>query len=205
MMDGKALPYDAEIAYLGANNTYVDLQLADTTYLDTLVYADGWTSIEIKYSMSDQQVQRRICGCYWDLVYLVYTNGATRIATSFADNTNDAKNSAISVTSNAIHTVLVNAEDLKTYVDGTVRTTRTIRPANTCENTFKLFAAVDGQKQANGLIYYCKLWHTDNGVRTMLRDFIPVRVGTVGYMYDRVSRQLFGNRGTGDFILGPDV
>lgn len=34
---------------------------------------------------------------------------------------------------------------------------------------------------------------------------IPVRVGPVGYMYDRVSGQLFGNSGTGDFILGPDV
>ena len=36
-------------------------------------------------------------------------------------------------------------------------------------------------------------------------DLIPVRVGTVGYMYDRVSGQLFGNSGTGDFVLGPDV
>lgn len=35
-------------------------------------------------------------------------------------------------------------------------------------------------------------------------DLIPVRVGTTGYMYDRVSRQLFGNAGTGDFIVGPD-
>ena len=38
----------------------------------------------------------------------------------------------------------------------------------------------------------------------LVRDFIPVRVGTVGYMYDRVSGQLFGNQGTGDFIIGPD-
>ena len=36
-------------------------------------------------------------------------------------------------------------------------------------------------------------------------DLIPVRVGTVGYMYDRVSKTLFGNAGTGDFVLGPDV
>lgn len=36
-------------------------------------------------------------------------------------------------------------------------------------------------------------------------DLIPVRVGNVGYMYDKVSGQLFGNAGTGDFILGPDV
>ena len=37
-----------------------------------------------------------------------------------------------------------------------------------------------------------------------VRDLIPVRVGNVGYMYDKVSKQLFGNAGTGSFILGPD-
>ena len=35
--------------------------------------------------------------------------------------------------------------------------------------------------------------------------FIPVRVGSVGYMYDRVTRRLFGNQGTGAFKIGPDV
>jgi hypothetical protein len=35
-------------------------------------------------------------------------------------------------------------------------------------------------------------------------DFIPVRIGNVGYMYDKVSGKLFGNTGTGNFILGPD-
>lgn len=38
-----------------------------------------------------------------------------------------------------------------------------------------------------------------------LVDLIPVRIGTTGYMYDKVSKQLFGNSGTGEFILGPDV
>lgn len=37
-----------------------------------------------------------------------------------------------------------------------------------------------------------------------IRDYIPVRVGTVGYLYDCVSGQLFGNEGTGAFIVGPD-
>lgn len=40
---------------------------------------------------------------------------------------------------------------------------------------------------------------------TLVRSFVPVRVGTVGYLFDRVSGQLFGNAGTGDFVLGPDV
>ena len=35
-------------------------------------------------------------------------------------------------------------------------------------------------------------------------DFIPVRVGDIGYLYDRMSGQLFGNQGTGAFIIGPD-
>lgn len=40
---------------------------------------------------------------------------------------------------------------------------------------------------------------------TTLRSFVPVRVGSVGYLFDRVSGQLFGNAGTGDFVLGPDT
>ena len=39
---------------------------------------------------------------------------------------------------------------------------------------------------------------------TLVRDFIPVRIGQTGYLFDKVSRQLFGNSGTGNFILGPD-
>lgn len=39
----------------------------------------------------------------------------------------------------------------------------------------------------------------------LVLDLIPVRVGSVGYMYDRVSGTLFGNVGSGDFVVGPDV
>ena len=38
----------------------------------------------------------------------------------------------------------------------------------------------------------------------IISDMIPVRKNGVGYMYDRVSGQLFGNSGTGEFIIGPD-
>ena len=39
----------------------------------------------------------------------------------------------------------------------------------------------------------------------LVRDFIPVRVGTTGYLYDRVSEQLFANAGSGAFVYGEDV
>ena len=50
-------------------------------------------------------------------------------------------------------------------------------------------------------ISYCKMW---DGEDSLMADFIPVRVGDVGYMYDRISGQLFGNAGTGAFVIGPD-
>ena len=49
-------------------------------------------------------------------------------------------------------------------------------------------------------ISFFKAW--SNG--DLIRDLIPVRKGNVGYMYDRVSGQFFGNAGTGAFIIGPD-
>ena len=50
-------------------------------------------------------------------------------------------------------------------------------------------------------LYYCKIYENNS----LVRDFIPVRKDGVGYMYDKVSKQLFGNVGTGSFILGADV
>ena len=38
----------------------------------------------------------------------------------------------------------------------------------------------------------------------IILDLIPVRKNGVGYMFDTISKQLYGNDGTGDFILGPD-
>jgi hypothetical protein len=59
----------------------------------------------------------------------------------------------------------------------------------------------------NGMRKYYKAKHGEfklyeNGVIAL--DLIPVRVGNVGYMFDKVSGKLFGNAGTGSFILGPD-
>ena len=39
---------------------------------------------------------------------------------------------------------------------------------------------------------------------SLVADFIPIRKGNIGYMFDRVSGELFGNSGTGEFIIGPD-
>ena len=53
---------------------------------------------------------------------------------------------------------------------------------------------------AHAKIYGFKIW--ENSI--LVRDMIPVRVGSEGAMYDRVSRQLLRNQGTGAFVIGPD-
>lgn len=47
---------------------------------------------------------------------------------------------------------------------------------------------------------YSKIWYNN----ILIADFIPVRKNGIGYMYDKVSGQLFSNQGTGQFIIGPD-
>lgn len=59
----------------------------------------------------------------------------------------------------------------------------------------------DALYKASGKIYSFSIYYGNQ----LQLDFIPVRVGQVGYMYDRVSKQLFGNSGTGAFIIGNDV
>lgn len=50
-------------------------------------------------------------------------------------------------------------------------------------------------------IYYAKIY---NGT-TLVRDYIPVRVGTKGYMYDRANKVMYEYNGEGTPILGNDV
>ena len=60
--------------------------------------------------------------------------------------------------------------------------------------------AYESRRRIPGRFYYFKIWQGD----VLVRDYIPVRKDGVGYLYDRVSGQLFGNAGTGAFIVGPD-
>lgn len=56
-------------------------------------------------------------------------------------------------------------------------------------------------------LYYLKLWNGDD----LIRDYIPVRVGTTGALYDRANptggpngNGMYYNAGSGNFTLGPD-
>lgn len=81
--------------------------------------------------------------------------------------------------------------------------TLTVPPNQYVEGTMVLFSTGVALPSAYPLkLYYCRLFD-QNGI--LVRDFIPVRLGQVGYIYDKVSGQLFGNAGTGSFVYGADL
>ena len=63
-------------------------------------------------------------------------------------------------------------------------------------NGSKKFANPDRCRFCGGKIYLSG---------ELVRDYKTVRVGNVGCLFDRVSKQIFPNAGTGAFIIGPDV
>ena len=71
------------------------------------------------------------------------------------------------------------------------------------ENTqaITIFNRYDGLRQISGRLYSFRI--DKAGMKVL--DLIPVRIGDEGYMYDRISGNLFGNQGSGKFILGPDI
>ena len=69
-----------------------------------------------------------------------------------------------------------------------------------------LFGASDRNEKGRCQIYFA--YFTDKN-KTFIRNFIPVRFLNEsgeweGAMYDSVTKQLFRNSGTGNFIIGPD-
>ena len=93
------------------------------------------------------------------------------------------------------------------WIDGVRRGAATNSTFTAVTNMY-IFAVPKGdgtdglENYAKGKLYSFKMLNQNN---VLLIDLIPVRKNGIGYMYDRVSGQLFGNSGTGQFILGNDI
>ena len=190
---GKSLPYDAEIEYL---------ESSFTQYIDTLVkITESFKSEIYGYFVSRRRFDN-LLGCTDDQSYgygipcAISTDN--RFYAQFGNATRIFGTSALTLTK-----VITSIENGNATIDCEGTTSSYSVGNQIPTNTLYMFARnYNGSPsgEANARIYYCKLWN--DGL--LVRDFIPVRVGTVGYMYDRVSGELFGNAGTGDFVLGND-
>lgn len=81
-----------------------------------------------------------------------------------------------------------------------------INPNNTGSYNipFYIFARNRGSSADYGYIrlWSCKIYEGN----TLTMDLVPCRdSNNVGYLYDTVGNQLYGNAGTGSFVVGPDI
>ena len=197
VMGSEVLPYDAKIEYLeGTSLSYIDTGVSNID------------AIEIKFMTTNFVSYGALFGNYeserHNVWRLIMSSDPLSESLGFYVNSKASAgwNSVPIGQRNVIHTLYMSRSVVK--YDGEDFTEAISAPQGTSNHTnIALFAnGTSNPTYANiGMrCYYFTMMK--NGVA--VRDFVPVRVGQDGYMYDRVSRQLFGNSGTGNFNLGPD-
>lgn len=194
----EALPYDAEVEYLQSDGTaYINLM--NTLNSDTDVI-----DIDFRPIVSITAA----CGVFGA------RNGASSKNFSVLDSSTntigiDVNNGSYSTyrvmaSTSAVNVrCLVHAEKSNKSIkyDGVqVASSTTSSQSFTTDGAAYLFAT-NGFGSLTPIILYSFQWRRNGD---LLFDLIPVRKNGVGYMYDKVSGQLFGNAGSGSFSYGND-
>lgn len=192
MMAGRGgKPYDAEIEYL---------QSSGSQYIDTLVIPAIRPSI-LLYAKLNVAEDRDLAGlsvATSPKAFTINTDITSKSIWSKYGKKTIGASSAQMLDITSIHKY--NLSNFGMYVDDTLVTDLSSVKYDFSTNTNSIYL-FGGRTKIHANIYSAKIWDND----VLMFDAIPVRVGTTGYMYDRVSGQLFGNAGTGDFILGNDI
>lgn len=193
----KGLPYDAEIEWLGSDsNAYINTGINGNNYYlrftGHFMYTThvNFGAIYGNY-ISDEHNGTR----------LILNNTSNTIISCLNTECSTSGNTYVTCTRNVKHSFLANYD--RVVIDSEATTVRYKGGGIDNNEIVCLFnrSLTNIIIRDIGLkIYDFQIY--DHGI--FVRDFVPVRVGTTGYMYDKVSKTLFGNAGTGSFILGPD-
>ena len=189
------LPYDAEVEYLeSTGKQWIDtgkvLSSTGFAYDADVMFQTTYNCIVFGGRTVADNVEA-------DSLSLFIVNSMWRFDNFGSSRTGPAVNTGIRYS--------VSLVDGKTTVNG-VELDTPIPIGRSSGATVYIFAghrpqeSVDVEYQSSIRLYSLKF--RQDGVLTA--DYRPVRVGAVGYIYDRVSDQLYGNAGTGAFIIGPD-
>lgn len=197
------LPYDAEVEYLQTDGSaYIDTEIAATSSISFIfdIFMPTWSGSDT--------------GC-WVFGARV-SNSSKQICLSiYPGRANNQANWGYSGKQNTFYKNFKNDRFLfsnttsrhKLEVDGTVVSTSTSTTTFTSNNNIYILTLNNNGSASSSIysgsrLFSAKIYSGSD----MVRDMIPVRVGQVGYMYDKVSDTLFGNAAaTGAFVLGSDV
>ena len=194
-------PYDAEVEYLQGDGTaYIDTGIKNKYTVnikaDIRIESSSATIIDICGGRISTSSSQNVIVFYYANGFLYRYNTTTKYAsgtTVLGDYTIETK---------------TYSDSSKLNVSGAATATATITQSATFSNTFNYLLfnfSNNGTAQTaagTGLkIKNCKMYRDS----VLVRDYIAVRENGVGYLYDKVSGQLFGNaNSSGSFTYGPD-
>ena len=197
-MGDKGLPYDAQIEYLESTGTQ---------WIDTKIKVSFPINAKMKFEyISGSGSAVCLLGARYNsnlsdkMVWWVNGTGK-RFALNYGSlDTGYLSNTTVS----GIHTIETDGGYI--YEDDVLVYSPSTTPTSSDRNyNIYLFALCksDNTPDLRDLKMRVYSIYIKNG-NNVIFDAIPVRKGTTGYLYDKVSGKLFGNAGTGNFVLGPD-
>lgn len=188
------LPYDAEVEYLESTGTQ---------YIDTLLMFDSEYKVEVTAILTPSVSEYDIIG---NAVRTAAYAGKTILGfynrfMFFFNNPNARVDSSTFAQQETLFNIVIEASNNNRMltVNGVSYTKTGVNYSS--EGNIVLFRGGTNYNPSSVKIKSFKMTRSGE----VVRDLISVRVGQVGYMYDKVSKQLFGNAGTGNFILGNDI
>lgn len=202
MLAGKRLPYDAEVEYLESTGTqWIDTGIAPTDQTAaTLTGQFSRLQGRTRFGCRDVAYSRQFCIISTATNGIRFDLGSGGADTSQWEVASDATKLELNARTNSARlTPPTGAAFTHTFSSNTKKFSN---------HSILLFAFYNGTgvSIAQSMVVR-SLKISDGGA--LVRDMIPVRFTneqgqSEGAMYDRVSGQLFGNQGTGAFVIGPD-
>lgn len=188
-------PYDAEVEYLESSGTQ---------YINTGVYATSTLTLNIEFTLINGFTFGNgsflfgtySSGCYYSVALPSINNIRVPNGSAFTN---------ISAPLNYSSSHIISYKPGSIYVDGVKRGTQsgTLTSVGVPIRLFGRNADTDNNKKT---ISNLKVHHVTISNNTdVIMELIPVRKDGIGYMYDTISKELFGNSGTGSFTYGNDV
>ena len=201
MMGGSAKPYDAEVEWLESTGTQ---------YIDTGIVVNSQISMECVMAMTSATPIFSVHGMTLPGDHGYFNVGCYDEPTLGAYFSANSRGGAQISYDRDFHSYFISASLQR--IDNTTAHINSGQHIgyNTDTQTYKaplsIYIFARHITYSSTAIYarvrqkYSKIWYNN----ILIADFIPVRKNGIGYMYDKVSGQLFGNQGTGQFIIGPD-
>ena len=183
------LPYDSDIEYLESSG--------DGCYIDTGAIVNSSTYFKIRYGISKTHAEQNKDARY---VHAQESSlGSSYVINCFLTGTEEIRvrwGQTASCNLKVYKNDILTLEKSGNYANNKNNTKGTLQGVQ-IGSTFPISVPICLLSQGSGRIYFAKIGNL---------DLTPVRIGQVGYMYDRNSGQLYAQQGEGQpFILGPDI